>query len=118
MELVRLHPLTDCEHELSMRSRPHDGNSKVRSPCGLREFHVYNAIWTSVIGEEVCTIYNSDDAHDCFAIAARKQLSAQLLDTFLRKFQGSHVYVVVWCYCVGESHGHSSWRIPFSSGRP
>lgn len=46
----------------------------VSFPCGLRGFHVYKDIWNPVLGEELCTIHESDNVYDRFAIAARKRL--------------------------------------------
>ena len=54
----------------------------VSFPCGLRGYHVYKDIWTHVLGEELCTIHESDDHHVRFAIVARKRLpGSQLIES-------------------------------------
>ena len=49
--------------------------------CGLRGYHVYQVNWTPTLGEILPTIHERDNAYDRYAIAARRRLPGQIVES-------------------------------------
>ena len=47
-------------------------------PCGLRGYHVYKEIWNPIVGEKLACIFERNNPHDRYAIAATKLFPGRL----------------------------------------
>ncbi len=73
--------------------------------CGLRGYHVYRVNWTPTLDEVLPTIHELDNVYDRYAIAARRRLPGQIVESVVghlpkeisRKFllYYMHIYAVV-----------------------
>ena len=92
-------------------------------PCGLRRFHVYRNIWSPVLDKVLCTIHESSNPHDSYAIAVRKKLTwVSTCGVYSRSsskgdIQAYEIHIVIWGNSYRQGIGHKPQMITFSPRR-
>lgn len=52
-------------------------------PCGLRGYHVYQEIWTPIVGERLHCRRERNNRHDRYAIAAHTKLPGSIIESIV-----------------------------------